>query len=63
MNSKGLVLAVVASAFVAACGPSPEQIAREQAQQKLEQMGWKKRPNVPNRRLLKVMLGRRWAKR
>jgi hypothetical protein len=39
MKTRHYIFAVAISSLLAACGPSPEQIAREQAQQKLEQMG------------------------
>jgi hypothetical protein len=39
MKSTKLFFGMFASAIVVACTPSPEQIAREQAAQKLEQMG------------------------
>jgi hypothetical protein len=39
MNSSKLILAVAVSSLLAACGPSPEQVAREQAMKKLEEAG------------------------
>jgi hypothetical protein len=39
MKLTSIALALAAAGYLAACGPSPEQIAREQAVKKLEEMG------------------------
>jgi hypothetical protein len=39
MKLTSITLALVTTGLLAACGPSPEQLAREQAMQKLEQAG------------------------
>jgi hypothetical protein len=39
MKTPKLLIALLSGAVLSACGPSPEQVAREQAMQKLEQAG------------------------
>ncbi len=39
MKHSSIAISLIAAGLLAACGPSPEQVAREQAKQTLEQMG------------------------
>ena len=55
------VLSVCIVALVAACGPSPEQVAREEAMKKLEQAS--KDMEAAGKRLAQLKAGRTSARR